>query len=211
METIKQANRLIHECESHIRQLMVSAVNEGKYKELSQLASLASALSALTKNLPIETDTDTDKGAATELVRIVVSETSAAKIRQKSDASRRKQLSGEFPQFERQVGRLIKLGWSKKEKSVYEHRTPFDVVKAVAEKLASSLKDRGYFRMEEVLPVNLEDGTEAPSYQAYIVLAWLKYMGSIERHGNDGYKLSQGRHLDEDAILELWQKTPERV
>jgi len=63
--------------------------------------------------------------------------------------------------------------------------------------------------MDEVLPVELQDGTEVPSYQAYLVLAWLRERGTVQRQGNDGYKLAR-KNLSADMIVELWAQTPER-
>ena len=59
------------------------------------------------------------------------------------------------------------------------------------------------FTMDEVLPVRAADGLDVPSYQAYLVVAWLRAIGAVERIGNDGYTARADR-LAPSEIDKLW-------
>ena len=63
--------------------------------------------------------------------------------------------------------------------------------------------------MDKVLPIVMADKTEIPSYQAYLVLAWLRDRGAIQRQGNDGYKLVE-KSMAKEKFNEYWLQTPER-
>jgi hypothetical protein len=114
-----------------------------------------------------------------------------------------------FPKFERDRDRLIKIGWSKKDKQVYEHRAPREAVSRVFADLMERSESSGQFRMEEVLPIKNADGADIPSYQVYLALAWLRDAGAIERRGNDGYvpRLSATKSA---SFNDLWEATPVR-
>ena len=60
---------------------------------------------------------------------------------------------------------------------------------------------RETFTMEDVLPLfDADSGREVPSYQAYLVLAWLRSAGVVVQHGRQGYSLEKGTDLD--AVVE---------
>jgi hypothetical protein len=113
---------------------------------------------------------------------------------------------GDFPKFEVMDGSLIKTGWSKKKKATYQQRVPRDtfeqVVSALRElaqnhKLVSTevIKDR----VEGLIP-------GLPSYQTYVVLAFLRAKGAIRSVGRGGYALE----LDTDGkALKAWNSTSE--
>ena len=211
MDKVEAAAQLILECESRIRTLMEAALAARQYDQVGQLASLASALSTLVGGGSKSVAMNSGPLAAETPSDAITSGSVHGDLLPDPDLPRpgRKRPSDEYPRFERHGDRLIKLGWSKKERSVYEHRTSLDAVKAVTAKLSVSLGKGGYLRMDEVLPVELPDGSEVPSYQAYLVLAWLRDRGTVQRQGNDGYKLAR-KHLSADKVEELWAQTPER-
>jgi hypothetical protein len=54
--------------------------------------------------------------------------------------------------------------------------------------------------MEEVLPLNNPgDGSELPSYQVYLSLAWLRAEDLIVQHGRQGYSLPPGSDLERES------------
>jgi hypothetical protein len=113
-----------------------------------------------------------------------------------------------FPRFEREGDRLVKIGWSKKNKSTYEHRASQDAVFAVGRHLLSATPAGSTFTMEEISPVPDLSDAEIPSYQVYLTLAWLRHTGTIEKKGCDRYLV---RHLaSADRELEqLWGRLPQ--
>ena len=110
-----------------------------------------------------------------------------------------------YPRFERDGDRLVKLGWSKKEKSEYEQKAPRSAVLAFGRHLANNCGKGEVFVMESMLPVANETGDEFPSYQAYLTLAWLRHIGAVEKKGRDGYVLRDGS-LAEGGLGKLWDQ-----
>lgn len=114
-----------------------------------------------------------------------------------------------FPQFVRESNSLVKLGWSKKSNSLYEHRAPkqtvFDVSRVLQEKVGYDVT----FSMQDILPISSFEGEEIPSYQAYLTIAWLKDMGALERSGRSDYRLVSAE-LTSEKLEELWEGTSSR-
>ena len=117
--------------------------------------------------------------------------------------------AGKYPRFERDGGRLIKIGWSKKSREEYEHRASREVAQAFARALWNAMEPGKTFAMEEVLPVRDSAGDELPDYQSYLSLAWLRSEGAIEKLGRDGYVL-RIQDMDTETFDTLWSHLPER-
>jgi hypothetical protein len=121
----------------------------------------------------------------------------------------RRQKPEDFPRFERDGDKLVKIGWSKRDERVYEHRAPRDIVFLVSTAISTRVKPKAVFTMEQILPVNDGSGTEVPSYQAYLALAWLRSLGLVQRKGKEGYALANGA-LDNAKLQRLWSSVPDR-
>ena len=63
--------------------------------------------------------------------------------------------------------------------------------------------------MDQILPLRKKDGSETPSYQAYLVLAWLRSLDIVERKGEGGYALADVA-VDNEMLTRLWDSIPER-
>jgi hypothetical protein len=103
----------------------------------------------------------------------------------------------------------VKIGWSKRDERVYEHRAPREVVFLVSTAISTKVKPKAVFTMDQILPVNDEAGAEVPSYQAYLALAWLRSLGLVQRKGKEGYALANGA-LDNSKLQRLWNSVPGR-
>lgn len=209
MNRRETALHLIRDTESGIRALVEAALAERHYEDVSYLASLASSLSGLTKTADsrdvLETQSTVSLSKVEQSASLLPTQEKQFAGSKPSKAPFRKV----YPIFEREGDRLVKVGWSKKDRAAYEHRVPRNVVRIVAEALAAAMTEHPSLRMDQVLPIRDGNGAEVPSYQAYLVLAWLRDLGVIVRQGNDGYALAQGRS-DLDDIDELWNHTTER-
>ncbi len=98
----------------------------------------------------------------------------------------------EYPKFLRDGENLVKIGWSKKDRSPYEHRAPKRVLDLLVKSLVSAGRSGRRFTTEDILPLHEpEEGAEIPSYQAYLCLAWLRSEKKIDQHGRQGYSLPQ--------------------
>ncbi len=106
-----------------------------------------------------------------------------------------------YPTFARDGNQLVKTGWSRKTRKEYKHRVTESAVSAVV----SALRDFGAtgFSMEDLTPVQNEDATVLPSYQVYLVVAWLRACGAVTKAGRGGY-LPVPERLDTAAMDAHW-------
>ena len=122
--------------------------------------------------------------------------------------TKRNNPAAKYPQFLRFGGDLIKVGWSKKLRTEYEHKSPTEVVDLLAATLANLGSDGRRFTMEEVLPhMKLRDGLDVPTYQTYLCLAWLRDAGLLHQHGRQGYSVSTEGPLSEQ-VKSRWRDLP---
>lgn len=203
MDKISEAKSALASAESRIRELIESAAREGRYSDVAELAAMARGLQKIGG---MNGSTAPDVTPLARAVSKVTATLEAADGKPKQPAKRD---AKEFPRFERQGDRLVKLGWSKRDKTIYEHKAPKEVAKAVCLKLAE-LSDKGVFRMEDNFPMRLADESEVPSYQAYLVLAWLRDMGSVTKDGKDGYRWTVDAFGETDFEA-AWSMTSRRA
>lgn len=200
MKKMEKAIRVLQAAESEIKALITVAAAESDYGSVARLAEVAEVVrGAITKFNNGNKSGETDHSViGTEQILWRPPDIGSA-----GESDR----GNEYPKFETQEERLIKIGWSKRDGSEYEHKAEKDIVSAVTLYLAEIPKGR-IFRMDERLPVEV-DGTEVPLYQAYLVLAWLRNLGLVSKQGKDGYQWSVGA-FDESAFEAAWDSTPRR-
>ena len=66
------------------------------------------------------------------------------------------------------------------------------------------------FMMAEVLPLADDDGGDAPSYQVYLALSWLRSGGAISGNGRGGY-LADVARISDSNLEALWEALPEQA
>lgn len=199
MGKVQAARDFVEAAEQQLRELIAKAAIDGEYAAIAKLAEAAEALRNTTKALEGAEPTRQTASATVD------DPTISAPANISVETVRR--TTKEYPRFERQGDRLIKVGWSKKDRAEYEHRTDKDVASAVSLYLADVPKDRA-FRMDELLPIQIDEN-EVPLYQAYLVLAWLRDRGLIGKQGKDGYQWLVG-DFNEPAFEAAWGETPRR-
>jgi hypothetical protein len=180
---------------------MESAVKAGCYVEVAQLAEMAQALG----QIPCGEAGNHLVSAQTSDQLQRIDTVSTAKRVQRGTKKRLNARSAEFPKFEREGGRLVKIGWSKKNKAAYEHKASREVALCVCMTLGEVPYGEP-FRVEELLPMALGDGTEIPSYQAYLVLAWLRWLHVVEKSGKDSYTFGIDE-FNEASFQKAWEST----
>lgn len=114
----------------------------------------------------------------------------------------------DYPFFTRDKDKLVKVGWSKKSREEYEHRTPHDAVLSFVKRLVEKVSPEEVFTAEELMPVLNTDSDEVPAYQVYLALKWFQHVGVIEKRGRDGYVLRGV--LTENSVGDYWASLPVR-
>lgn len=187
MPDLVQAHELITNAEAGMRALMARALAEHRYQDVAEVAPLAEAVAKLTlRGASI---------AANEITPAVGSPAQSENIpppQPTKDAYTKTRRAGQddYPRFERDGDKLVKVGWSKKDRREYEHRAPREAVFAVASRLVGFGRPGKLFSMETLLPFKGGAGGDIRSYQAYLALAWFRFMGAVEQRGKDGYSVA---------------------
>jgi len=211
MEYVREARRILIDTNIALRDLIARALADQRYAEVVHIAQVADAVARL---LPAdEEERPADSGAALlgeDRPKIDAPTSSVTQPPLSPKAVRaRRSTADEYPRFERDGDKLVKIGWSKRDDRVYEHRAPREVVDMVAAALSSKIKPKSMFTMDQVLPITDQAGADIPSYQAYLVLAWLRSIGAVQRRGKEGYMLASGS-VESSKLQRLWNAIPSR-
>lgn len=202
---IQEAKGILADAEKSIRDLMQRELEGRRYSELGELALMADGLARLARGVSKPEPT---AGSLTSVSSAPSHKTTANPLRQKT-STKRSSAKRDYPRFEREDDKLIKVGWSKKSREEYEHRAPRSAALAFAEYLGTATVKGKTFVMEDLFPVYDATGEELPGYQVYLALAWLRQSGTVEKKGRDGY-LRIFDPLDGSLFDILWDQTPER-
>jgi hypothetical protein len=187
--------------ERELQNLIAEASRNGEYDDVAKIAALAGSFGELVKRLNLRADSLVAPRLVVKPVRARVQSKDSATPSGRSTERR-------YPLFERDSDRLVKVGWSKKAKSIYEHKAPIEVCRTVCLRLAEA-ETNGVFRMEDFFPLLDSDAQEIPTYQSYMVLGWLRSLDLIEKSGKDGYKWTS-RFDDDEGFIRAWKDTPQR-
>jgi hypothetical protein len=213
MDPRSQATEVIHGAEADLRNLLLRSAQLGDYEAVRVLAEWANQLKQM-----VEQNGETDRqphlldGQTSAPLEVNPSKTAnrqyATTGKHGGRKTRRKAARGEYPKFLRDGEELLKIGWSKRTWANYRHKAPKRVVHALAKALLAKGKSGARFVMEEVLPLRDPESTiDVPSYQAYLILAWLRKENLVVQHGREGYSLRPEVNLP-DAIEERWNHLP---
>lgn len=202
MSTIQAARTLLRQTESSLRQLIEVALKEQRYGDVAEMAGLADGLSRL-----LDSTTAIPGGDARPTPVPVALRSQGEGVATKRPKKTRRSSSKrtEYPRFARDGDRLVKIGWSKKNKSEYEHRVPRSAVDAFMGKLTSAVKSGQVFEVDSLLPVTDQNDEEVPAYQIYVTLAWLRDIGVISKKGRDGYVIDDSEATKRGAEAQ-WQE-----
>lgn len=199
MSSTQDARGILADAEKALRELMQREIDEHRYGEIAEVARLADGLARLLRGAPAPAPaTRPRKGAPLKQRKANSARRGPAPAKAKN-----------YPRFERDGARLIKVGWSKKAREEYEHRAPRNAVAAFVSHLISRVEPGKTFVMEDLFPVPDDAGDEVPAYQAYLTLALLRDLGAIEKKGRDGYVVVPGQ-IETAEFNSLWERIPER-
>lgn len=196
MSRIERGKRALQKAEEALQQIIADAATNGDYQSLPTLTRWVRTLADLL---------DLDAGAAAPEA---VLPSSRLKPKRSTNRSKIKKANG-YPRFVRDEDCLVKIGWSKRDNSEYEHKARKDVMRAVVASISRAGQRGERFTMEEVLPINNLDGTSIPDYQTYLILAWLRSIELVAQHGRLGYTTPQQLDLS-DAVEDCWNRLASR-
>lgn len=199
MSKIDQATELLRKAEADLRRLVGEAAETGDYEGVLHLTSWARELASWTAQgvAPGPADSHGARGPLTKRV---------APPRKTGRCRSGKALL--YPKFFRRGEILIKIGWSKREKKEYRHKTPYNVLMTVAAAIALAGSGNKIVTAEGIMPViDPEHNAAVPGYQVYICLAWLRQEGLIQQHGREGYTVT-APELHQSRVRQCWQALP---
>ncbi len=189
---------MLSDVEDRLAERLQSAIEERIYSDIATIAAVSQRLSELIAELEHGEIGSRGNGAT---------DAPTAPTRLKPPAidpkGRRHMNRQAYPKFARDGDRLVKVGWSKKAKSEYEHKASHSTVLTVTEELRKL--EAKEFSMEGMLPISDSSGKDLPSYQAYLVLAWLCSLGVVRREGRGGY-VPVKAGLDPASIAAHWDQ-----
>jgi hypothetical protein len=198
--------KALRECESRLRALVAEAVDAADYDAVLRLADWARTVSDLQSAqlnvIPNRRDDTSKHGGTRTLIELVDRSGPTAKTQRRNrrfaPEARRRRPTGpnDYPKFFRFNDELVKIGWSKKERTEYQHKAPHRAVEALVNRLAEVGSAGTLFSAEQLFPLYEIDGdVEIPAYQVYLCLAWLRHVGLVARIGRQGYEIADWSDL----------------
>lgn len=182
-----KAIKILAKCEAELRALVVSGADSGDYDAVIQIISWAKQLSAMSAG---GTDSTTEKRTA-------------------SNFNKKRSVRSAYPRFARRGDQLVKFGWSKREKSEYEHKASHQAALVLGRVAAEAGKDGRIFQINALLPLrNPTDGSEIPDYQVYLIIAWWRSAALLDQHGRQGYSIPKAGQLLQ-SVESAWVKLAE--
>ena len=186
---------VLSQAEDQLVSRLQRAIKKREYSDVAELASVSQELHELIQSLhgdlgqPEPTKTPRSSGV------------SHSPVREQSASHAGRAIKKGYPKFGRDGDHLVKTGWSKKDRGEYRHRVPESTVSAVV----SALRGFGSteFSMGKLTPVHNGKGKAVPSYQVYLVVAWLRACGALQKAGRGGYVAIPER-LSGAAVNEHW-------
>jgi hypothetical protein len=108
-----------------------------------------------------------------ERVSVSHADVNGAETAHSADSRLRKKSKRDYPQYTVRSGTLTKIGLTRNRRDVYEHTVPRAEFEAVIQRLGE-LAGRKHFKADDII-----DKVSCPSYQAYIVISFLKERGLL--------------------------------
>jgi hypothetical protein len=202
MTGLHEALEIVGRAEAELRALIEKALTEQRYRDVAALAAVADKQAELVAAVGGTGSIDAARisvgGGHLEPDSGIAAEEELPGTLHK----RPKRGAANYPRFQRDGDKLVKIGWSKQDARTYEHRAPKSAVFAFVKAVNELAGDGRLFTMEDVLPV-VDGDAEVPTYQAYLALAWLRSMEAIERQGKNGYVV-RNSSCSPEAIKSYW-------
>jgi hypothetical protein len=203
MRTELEAAEIVRQAETKLRSLITEAAAVGEYETSAKVAGWARSLAELAFEMaPAETPPRAINAG---------SDLHLARPGQAPNRPERQKRLKKYPKFFRDGENLVKVGWSKSRRTEYEHKAPVSVLSDLAMAISTASAKKPRLTMESLLPLkSSRDGTEVPSYQTYLSLAWLRDQGLVLQRGRQGYSVKPKIDLNAKA-MEIFHALPPQL
>jgi len=206
---VDEGIKVLQSCESELRKLLAQAAAQGDYDAALRLTQWARLLSAITASPHDLTTPTPSAGSATGPQASSKPSASSHQKRIKRRATRHGK-HADYPRFLRLKDDLVKIGWSRRDRREYHHRSPYQYLSLLVNRLVDIGTAGRLFTSEELFPLHdADDGADVPSYQAYLCLAWLRQVGLVEPRGRQGYTVPETEGLPQ-KVQQLWAALPRK-
>ena len=196
-----KALEVLKGAEQSLRKLISQAALEQHYDEVAWIVELAKQVSEVRARNANASPQMTPSANTLEASNTSTSTAAVTKSKRGTTTTK----SGNYPRFRSQDYKLIKTGWSKKNKTEYEHRAPRDAVEKIFG-VISQVSKYGSFDVEAISPPATEGDELIPSYQIYLAIGWLRDSGYLEKCGRNEYAVADA--AGEVDFQSLWQNLP---
>jgi len=171
---------ILSEAESQLRRVIAEAAAQGDYSGVD-----------MSRHVAVEVREIRERMNASVPVASPATKVEQTPIDNHGEDKRRKNKGEEYPKFVVENGTLTKIGWSKKERKEYTHKVSRDVFEQTLKVLSSLSNGKaGPFTAEQIIERLNKSGSDfTPSYQIYIVIAFLRKARCIRQEGRDGYSV----------------------
>lgn len=169
--------------EKQLQTLIQTAAIDGDYHAVGEIVALARGIEQLRIAAPLGGPRAENGGEG----RIGEGRIEEPTPKPHQTSSNRK--TRNYPYFLRERDLLVKVGWSKTNRTEYEHKAPKLVVDLLVERVTEQSSRNNRFSTERLFPLKARDGSAIPDYQSYLSLAWLCAAGAVEREGRQGYRV----------------------
>jgi hypothetical protein len=202
MDIITRAMKTLQDTETVLQSLLSEAATSGDYGSAVQIAYCARTVHELIDPAPSKRKNAT-RSQPWLPKKLVKTREAASRSRSLARGKR-----DGYPRFFRQGNDLIRIALSKREKKEYRHKVSYAVLNALAAAMASKGAEGRVFSTDEFLPIqDSADGSDVPSYQAYVGISLFKQTGLIDQHGRQGYSIPRIA-IFRDAVEAVWKNLP---
>lgn len=192
--TYKTALDALSHCENQLRAELALAAQAGNYAAIGLLSQWAQTIAGLV----VDAARVAGQPNPTSPVATVTSPTVAAIATTSAPLRPARKTKAAYPRFARTADALVKIGWSKKSKSEYEHKAPLALA-AQLSTVAAKVGARGRLFSIDALSNAWAGEDSPPSYQHYVIVAWWRDAGLIDQHGRKGYSIPKPVSFVADA------------
>ena len=101
------------------------------------------------------------------------------------------EVSHAYPRFTRKGDKLVKIDRSEKKNHEYRHTCTESEFLLILKKITERNLGGKPTRLKDLLPIEGPNGEELKLYKIYSFLDWMKTIGLLSKHGNEGYCLTE--------------------